>query len=118
MLQAAPEDTKKEYYRAISSAAMLNAEVETRRAELELKKIRLQTMLIQDEMDRLMVGPDDESLSTMESTYVTKETDDGIQHAFDIFATFATKKFNKKGKKTKTKGRPPLGWGGGRTETE
>ena len=118
MLQAAPEDTKKEYYRAISSAAMLNAEVETRRAELELKKIRLQTMLIQEEMDRLMVGPDDESFSTMESTYVTKETDDGIQHAFDIFATFATKKFSKKGKKTKTKGRPPLGWGGGRTETE
>lgn len=99
LLQLAPEDTKKDFYRAISRAAILNAEVDTRRAELELKKIRLESMKVEDEMDRMMGhdGTFDGSIDddTMNDTIMSKESEEGLQRAFDAFARYTTNEFNK-----------------------
>jgi len=55
-LKGAPEDAKNDFYKAVSRAAALNAEVAARQAELELKKIRLQSLRVQEQMDLLSVG--------------------------------------------------------------
>jgi hypothetical protein len=55
-LKGAPEDAKNDFYKAVSRAAALNAEVAARQAELELKKIRLQSLQVQEQMDCLSVG--------------------------------------------------------------
>eukprot|EP00584_Thalassiosira_punctigera_P002661 CAMPEP_0172526130 /NCGR_PEP_ID=MMETSP1067-20121228/1115_1 /TAXON_ID=265564 ORGANISM="Thalassiosira punctigera, Strain Tpunct2005C2" /NCGR_SAMPLE_ID=MMETSP1067 /ASSEMBLY_ACC=CAM_ASM_000444 /LENGTH=499 /DNA_ID=CAMNT_0013309573 /DNA_START=85 /DNA_END=1584 /DNA_ORIENTATION=- len=106
LLESAPEDTKKDYYRAISHAAMLNAEVETRRAELELKKIRLESMKVEEEMDRMMVMDDslDETLDSLDQSLTTRESDEGAQRAFDVFARYTASKFHKM-RRNKNRGR-------------
>eukprot|EP00578_Thalassiosira_sp_NH16_P001858 CAMPEP_0181138382 /NCGR_PEP_ID=MMETSP1071-20121207/34215_1 /TAXON_ID=35127 /ORGANISM="Thalassiosira sp., Strain NH16" /LENGTH=500 /DNA_ID=CAMNT_0023225211 /DNA_START=34 /DNA_END=1536 /DNA_ORIENTATION=+ len=94
LLKSAPEDIKKDYYCAISRAAILNAEVETSRAELELKKIRLESMRVQEEMDRMVI-----SEGTFDSTGGSLMTDEdsteGLDGAFDVFARYAVNKFLK-----------------------
>lgn len=55
-LKGAPEDVKRDFYQSVSRAAMLNAEVAARQAELELKKIRLESLQVQEELDRLSGG--------------------------------------------------------------
>ena len=68
LLKSAPEDTKKKYYNAVSKAAVLNAEVETRRAELELKKIRLESMRVDEEMGRICYKATGATLIAQDST--------------------------------------------------
>lgn len=102
LIQSAPDNafdnSKKEYYRAISHAAMLNAEVETRRAELELKKIRLESMRVQEEMDQMMAIDDtfDDTIDgSLDQSLMTRESDDGVEKAFDIFARYTAGRFNR-----------------------
>ena len=68
LLKSAPEDTKKKYYNAVSKAAVINAEVETRRAELELKKIRLESMRVDEEMGRICYKATGATLIARDST--------------------------------------------------
>jgi hypothetical protein len=55
-LKDAPKDAKNGFYKSVSRAAALNAEVAARQAELESKKIRLQSLQVQEQMDLLSVG--------------------------------------------------------------
>lgn len=96
LLKSAPDDVKVDFFRTISRAAVLNAEVETRRAELELKKIRLESLKVEEEMDRMMEP--DETFDTMDGSVMTKESDDGIGSTLDFFAKFAAGKSWKKSK--------------------
>jgi hypothetical protein len=80
-LKGAPEDAKNDFYKALSRAAALNAEVAARQAELELKKIRLQSLRVQEQMDLLSVSPE-----TFDSSVV-----DGS----GCFPMFSTKKSSK-----------------------
>ncbi|KAL7551072.1 hypothetical protein ACHAWF_014272 [Thalassiosira exigua] len=104
LLQAVPAGMKSEYYRAISHAAMLNAEVETQRAELELKKIRLETLKIDDEME-FMFGPGDSyTFDSMDDTMSLQEMSLQEEDALQKMANFFTK-FSGKNKKTKKSGK-------------
>jgi len=101
LIQSAPDNTfnntKKEYYRAISQAAMMNAEVETRRAELELMKIRLESMRVQEEMDQMMAidGTFDDGMDSLDQSMATRESDEGVQKAFDLFTRYTDWKFHR-----------------------
>merc|ERR1711865_108298 len=77
-------DAKKEYYHAISRAIMMNAEVETQRAELELKKIRLESMKVEEEMDDMMAFGDtfDDTIDSLDQSLMTNESNEGAQKAF------------------------------------
>jgi hypothetical protein len=55
-LSTAPDDAQAEYVRVVLRTAVLNAEVESRRAELELKKIRLESMQVESQISELAVG--------------------------------------------------------------
>ena len=102
LLKSAPEDTKKKYYNAVSKAAVLNAEVETRRAELELKKIRLESMMVDEEMGRIMNNLDNKD------TFETNMTsmDDSMSHAVRQFAiAFFPPSKNLRGRVRKNKDR-------------
>lgn len=94
LLQSAPEDTKQDFYRALSRAALLNAEVETRRAELELKKIRLESMRVEEEIDR-MIGADGTFDDSFDESLTTMESERGMQQTFDVFARYTANKFQK-----------------------
>jgi hypothetical protein len=59
-LTGAPEETKKNYYKAVSCSAMLNAEVIERQAELDLQKIQLESLQVEAQMQQL-VGDNDSS---------------------------------------------------------
>lgn len=59
-LTGAPEETKKNYYKAVSCSAMLNAEVVERQAELDLQRIRLESLKVEAQMQQL-VGDNDSS---------------------------------------------------------
>ena len=67
-------DAKKEYYHAISHAIMMNAEVETRRADLELKKIKLESMKVEKEMDYMMAFGDtfDDTIDSLDQSLTNK----------------------------------------------
>ena len=54
-LTGAPEETKKNYYKAVSCSAMLNAEVVERQAELDLQRIQLESMKVEAQMQQLMM---------------------------------------------------------------
>ena len=53
LLHSAADEEMAEYVRVILRAAVLDAEVDTRRAELELKKIRLESMQVENQFDAL-----------------------------------------------------------------
>lgn len=57
LLHSAADEEMAEYVRVILRAAVLDAEVDTRRAELELKKIRLESMQVENQIDALHCGP-------------------------------------------------------------
>ena len=102
LLKSAPEDTKKKYYNAVSKAAVLNAEVETRRAELELKKIRLESMMVDEEMGRIMNNLDNKDTFETDMTSM----DDSMSHAVRQFAiAFFTPSKNLRGRVRKNKDR-------------
>lgn len=56
LLDSTPAGDKAEYFHGILRSAVLDAEVETRRAELELKKIRLESMRVENQIDQLAAG--------------------------------------------------------------
>ena len=101
LLKSAPEDTKKKYYNAVSKAAVLNAEVETRRAELELKKIRLESMMVDEEMGRIMNNLDNKDTFETDMTSV----DDSMSHAVSDAIAFFTPIKNLRGRVRKNKDR-------------
>jgi hypothetical protein len=59
-LTGAPKETKKNYYKAVSCSAMLNAEVIERQAELDLQRIQLESLKVEAQMQQL-VGDNDSS---------------------------------------------------------
>ena len=82
-LNGAPEDSKRDFYQAVTRAATLNAEVAAQQAELKLKRIRLESLRVQEKMDRLSDGN-----MTFDSS------DDGYElgHGSSCFPTITTNK--------------------------
>ena len=80
---------------------MLNAEVETRRAELELKKIRLESMMVDEEMGRIMNNLDNKDTFETDMTSV----DDSMSHAVSDAIAFFTPIKNLRGRVRKNKDR-------------
>lgn len=89
---SAPESAKRQYYEAISHAALLNAEVETQRAELELKKLQLESMMLDEKMDQMMFIDNRISDSLGSLTLSMDETkdslDDPLGSAFTALASY------------------------------
>lgn len=63
---SAPEEVRQGYYRALSRAAVLNARMESCRAELELRRIDLESMRVEKEIDGMNAIKADDSFVTME----------------------------------------------------
>ncbi|KAL3792914.1 hypothetical protein ACHAW5_006821 [Stephanodiscus triporus] len=85
-IKGAPEDAKRDFYQAVSYAAILNAEVASRQAELELKKIRLESLKVQKELDRLSGGH-----KSFDSSVDGSE----ISHGFNFLPMFKVRKNRK-----------------------
>jgi hypothetical protein len=82
-LKGAPEDAKRDFYRAVTRAATLNAEVAAQQAELKLNRIRLESLRVREKMNRLSGGN-----KTFDSSVDGSE----IEHGFICFPTVATNK--------------------------
>jgi len=107
LLASAPEDAKSECYSAISRAALLQAEVQARQAELDLKKLELESMKVDEEiMDRISLKDtlslDDTADSTDEDTDDDDDDDqsreESIVDALSLSAKYIKSKFTQFGR--------------------
>jgi hypothetical protein len=85
-LTGAPEDSKRDFYRAVTRAATLNAEIAAQQAQLKLNQIRLESLRVQEEMNRLSVGN-----TTFDSSVDGYE----FKHGLSCFPTVTTNKSDK-----------------------
>lgn len=56
LFESAPDHIKQNYIQAVSKAAIISATVELRRGEVELKKIKLESIRIDKDLDHLLMN--------------------------------------------------------------